>query len=150
MNKWGLLGLVGAFALFAFYAANKAKQAIIDGLNFISARITKPQFSLNQINHQVKLTYSNTGPVALFFDAFSGGLYYGDYLISTLAIPNRISMPPNVETTILIDATIKYGNLVGNLLDLIQNKAYLNNLAVRGTVSIGGVKVPVDYPLQLI
>lgn len=150
MNKWGLLGLVAAFAAFAFFTANKAKQAIIDGLNFISARITKPQFQLNQIVHEIQLTYRNTGPVALFFDNFNGALYYGNYLISYLSIPNRVSMPPNSDTTISIEGVIKYADFTGNILDLIKNKEYLNSLVVKGTVVVGGIKVPVTYPLQLI
>lgn len=148
MNKWGLLGL-GLLAL-AFFAVNSAKQAIIDGLNFISAKISKPSFKLNQINHTITLTYSNTGPVALSFDAFSGALYYGKYLLAYLNVPNPVSLPPNQNTAVVIDGVIKYADLVGNILDLVRDNAYLNGLALKGSVTIGGIKVPVDYPLQLI
>ncbi len=150
MKNWGLIGLGLAIAGIIYFSVNKAKQAIIDGLNFVSAKITAPQLSLNQINHTVKLRYLNSGPVVLWFDSFIGGLYYGEYLLSTLSIPNRVSLPPNAETDVNVSAVIRYGDFLGNILALIENKQYLNSLSVRGTVVIGGIQVPVNYPLQLI
>lgn len=151
MSKWGVLGLIAGLSLLAIFAANKAKQAIIDGLNFISARVSKPSFQINQIVHTVQLTYRNSGPVSLFFDSFDGALYYGNYLLSYLSVKDRVELPAGAKDTVVkINGVIRYADLAGNILDLVKNKSYLNNLSVKGTVRIGGVPVPVDYPLQLI
>lgn len=150
MKRTGTIVLLLGLAGLLYWFGNKAKDAIINGLIFVSAKITRPTFSGLNLITNIYITYRNEGPVILWMDSFDGELFYGDYPVSRLSIPTRISLPPGVETKITINGVIHTVDLAQNIVDLIKNKDYLNGFSIRGRVVVGGIPFNINYPLAIL
>lgn len=150
MKRTGTIVLLLGIAGLLYWFGNKAKDAIINGLIFVSAKITRPTFSGLNLVTNIYITYKNEGPVILWMDSFDGQLYYGEYPVSSLSIPNSISLPPVAETKIHINGVIHTVDLAQNIVDLIKNKDYLNGFSIRGRAVVGGIPFNINYPLAIL
>lgn len=77
-------------------------------------------------------------------EGFAGNLYYGQYDLGEIILPQPATIIANGTSKIRIVARISLDKLPLEIAELIQNADYLNALRVKGILYTSIVNIPID------
>lgn len=133
----------------AAYLFKKTANKFIEGVSFVTGRISFSGISLAGVSLKIILTYRNDNPVPVIFDSFVGNLVYGPTILTNLT-SNNINLAARSNSDITVNAGLDFLKLTSDVIEAIKNKSFQHDLRVVGTIYISGIGWPVDEPLTLI
>lgn len=138
---------IGALLYLAFqYLGGVVASYFSVGTPRFKVKALKPTF----FEGTLILPIINNTPASIPIDGFKGQLLYGQYKLADIAVNQPFSLTANDTAEMPVSVYIGYGDLSGNLVDLISSGSFLQSLRVKGHVFSKGVVVPVDNTIQLI
>lgn len=96
------------------------------------------------------LPITNNTPATIPIDGFKGKIMYGQYKLADIAVNQQFNITAKDTADMPVNVYVGYGDLSGNLYDLISSGSLLQSLRVTGHVFSRGVVVPIDNTIQIL
>lgn len=141
----GLLLLGGALLFLAY----KTKQSISDAIDALEYNIQKFQLVWDikkplQIQLRLYMLIGNKTNQPLVFDSFEGSLIYNDRELSIVSTTEKVNLAPLTQSPLKLQFNISSLEAVNQLLDIYKTKKVTKEYKVKGTITAGPYKIPVD------
>ncbi|MCC6841449.1 MAG: LEA type 2 family protein [Saprospiraceae bacterium] len=139
--------LLGGIGYYIFRTiANKAS----NNITLQKASVSFGNIDLTGVNLNILLVYENKNPFEIPLDSFHGFLMYGPVRLSKVDIHQPLKIMANSVTQIPVSSRINFLDLTSDIINLVKTKQFLQGLRVSGFLTVKGVSLDVDYPIQVI
>lgn len=133
--------IAGGYLAYKFIEIKNA----IYGLQTTLSGISFGKTDLSNTAIQLSLRVTNPSNVNLSFKRFSGQIFIQAQPIAAFTIDNPVNIPANGIAIVPLDATVLNLNMLSNLSTLMDTG--MKNLILKGTITLGGINLPVNMNL---
>lgn len=138
------------FGGIGYFLLRKLANQLSNNITFQRASVSFGNVDLTGVNLNILLVYENKNPFDLPLDSFRGYLMYGPTRISKINIFQPLKITANSVTQIPVSSRINFLDLTSDIINLVKTKQFLQGLRVSGFLTVKGVSLDVDYPIQVI
>lgn len=139
----GIIALVGAVA---FYLFKKAASKV--WVQDIKMQIDSSSFT--ELKGRILMSMKNQLGVSVPVQSFTGALYYGTYNLADLNLTSNVVLATGETTILPIEFEVQYAQMAANLITLFQAGTYLLPFAVKGTLVVEGLSIPIEQRITII
>jgi len=138
-----------AIAAISFFLLREIGYSIWNKINIGKLSYSIDRSDTKKIDLTIQMPLINTSNVSVPVEGFKGVLKYGSNIISNLVIPSPFTIIANQNISVPIKATVYYGDLALNIVDVFRSKKLKLPLVVNGIVKIkGGINIRVNERLE--
>lgn len=101
-------------------------------------------------NIRLSVAIQNKSSLGLPIDAIVGELTWGQYLLGTVNSTQRFVIEAGQISEAGLDVNLNWQNLGTNIATLIKKGNWMQQLNFKGSVTVKGIRVPINQNIQIL
>ncbi len=101
-------------------------------------------------NIRLSVAIQNKSSIGLPIDAIMGDLTWGPYLLGTVNSAQSFTIEAGQISEAGLDVNLNWQNLGTNILTLIKKGGWMQGLNFKGSVTVKGIRVPINQNIQIL
>ena len=101
-------------------------------------------------NIRLSVAIQNKSSLGLPIDAIVGELTWGQYLLGTVNSTQRFVIEAGQISEAVLDVNLNWQSLGTNIATLIKKGNWMQQLNFKGSVTVKGIRVPINQNIQIL
>lgn len=101
-------------------------------------------------NIRLSIGIQNKSTLGLPIDAIVGDLTWGKYLLGTVNSLQSFTIEAGQITEAALDVNLNWQSLGTNVWAIIKNGGWMQGLNFKGSVTVKGIRVPINQNIQIL
>lgn len=101
-------------------------------------------------NIRLSIAIQNKSALGLPIDGIVGDLTWGKYLLGTVNSTQSFVIEAGQISEAALDVNLNWQNLGTNVWSIIKNGAWMSGLNFKGSVTVKGIRVPINQNIQIL
>lgn len=133
-----------------FLVARSYGRSIAAQFNIGRVKMNLKNADLNGVQFDINVPITNPLPVGLPIDSFVGVVRFGNYPLADVLITQPITIQSGDTKIYNLTGNVRYDQLATNIVDIITNRDFQNNLYLDATVKSAGIPYSFTQPINVL